>query len=137
MTQLLTEHLLYRFKVVLTVLTATAALTTVLLAVMVLGVMPRLQERQDDLAAQQADSAEAAIAAAEASELAAEASELARAAAESTDKLLRDTIAGLRVPNPQTVYTRDQLTALCEQLLGSGCPDPPPTTTTSTTSGSQ
>jgi hypothetical protein len=120
MTQLITDKILRRAKLILAALLALAAVQSVLLAAVVFGPLPRLQQRQDDLAFTQEGTRAAAVD--------------ARAAAESADHTLTSALAALAVPNPQTVHTRAQLDALCRQLLGTDCPPPP---TTSTTTGRQ
>jgi hypothetical protein len=127
-TQLITEVILRRAKFVVLALAVLAVVQTVLLMSMAFGVLPRLQERQDELAARQ-DKFEVVQTASAGS------AQQARDAAEETERVLREAIAAFATPSPTALHTRAQLDALCEQLLGSGCPEPPttvPATTTST-----
>ena len=117
--QLITEAILRRAKVVLAALTALAVIQTVLLAAMVFGVLPRLQERQDELAARQ-DKFETVQQASAGSAL------QARNAAEETGRVLREAIAALSAPNPEADLVYAQLAAVCRAVA----PDCPTTTST-------
>jgi hypothetical protein len=128
-TQLITGRLLRWAKALVVAQLVLTAIVAVLLAALVFGNLPRLQETTDSVATAQSDlrvvvtgTAESAL--------------LARQAAESADRTLTSALAALATPNPATTYTRAQLTALCEQLLGRDCPPPPSSSTTSTTVGS-
>jgi hypothetical protein len=127
-TQLITEVILRRAKFVVLALAVLAVVQTVLLMSMAFGVLPRLQERQDDLAVSQ-DSLRAAVTAS------ADSAAQAKTSAESTDRLLRDTVAALAVPSPTALHTRAQLDAICRAIAGDNCPNIDDFATTTTPEG--
>lgn len=126
MTQLITETVLRRAKAIIVALAVLAVVQTVLLMSMVFGVLPRLQEKQDALGESQANLRAAVTASADSAVQ-------ARESAESTDRLLRDTVAALAVPSPTALHTRAQLDAICRAIAGDNCPNIDDFATTTTT----
>ncbi len=57
------------------------------------------------------------------------AADKAQRTATRTEVVLLDTIRTVQAGSPQAAYTRAQVAALCQTMLGSDCPPPPPTTT--------
>ena len=127
MVQLITEVILRRAKAVLAVQLVLTIILVVLLAAMTFGVLPRLQERQDELAARQ-EKFEQVQQASAGSAL------QARNAAEETEQVLREAIAALAVPSPTSRHTRAQLDAVCRAVVAD-CPELDDFTTTTNVEG--